>query len=70
MNKWCPLRASGMVPCWKERCAWYLVHNKQCAIPLYASNLKGIHDILKVVAKGPVKLTRQVARRDSKYTGG
>jgi len=26
--------------CWKEKCAWYLVHSKQCCIPLIASRLE------------------------------
>lgn len=38
MTRLCPLKA--MAPCWKERCAWYSVRNKQCAIPLIASQLK------------------------------
>lgn len=38
MNKDCPLRP--MYNCQKEGCAWYLVHNKQCAIPLIASELQ------------------------------
>jgi len=64
MNKECPI-ARQRPKCIKEKCAWYLVQSKQCAIPLYASNLKGIHEILKAVAKGPVKLTRQVEKSDS-----
>jgi len=26
--------------CCKEKCAWYLVHSKQCAIPLIVSELQ------------------------------
>ena len=39
MNKWCPLTTT-FAPCVKEKCAWYLVHSKQCAIPLIASELQ------------------------------
>lgn len=38
MNKDCPLRP--MYNCYKEKCAWYLVQSKQCAIPLIASRLE------------------------------
>ena len=38
MTRMCPLKA--MAPCWKEKCAWYLVRSKQCAIPLIANSLK------------------------------
>ncbi|MFH1327290.1 MAG: hypothetical protein ABIH76_00320 [Candidatus Bathyarchaeota archaeon] len=36
-KKECPLQHLG---CLKEKCAWYLVHSKQCAIPLIASKLQ------------------------------
>lgn len=39
-RKQCPLKA--MAPCWKEKCAWYLVQSKQCAVPLIASSLASI----------------------------
>jgi len=37
MNKYCPMKG---IPCTHEKCAWYLVHSKQCAIPLIASQLQ------------------------------
>lgn len=40
-KKQCPLKAMGS-PCSKENCAWYLVHSKQCAVPLIASALKNM----------------------------
>jgi len=43
-RKECPLKA--MAPCWKEKCAWYLVKSKQCAIPLMASKLTDQKDFL------------------------
>ncbi|MFH1327932.1 MAG: hypothetical protein ABIH76_03665 [Candidatus Bathyarchaeota archaeon] len=40
MIRLCPLKA--MAPCWKEKCAWYLVHSKQCCLPLIASEIQKI----------------------------
>ena len=45
----CPLKQ--MAPCWKEKCAWYLVKSKQCCIPLMASTMKDFMRILNVGLK-------------------
>ena len=47
MNKFCPLRAAFAIACCKEKCAWYLVHSKQCAIPLIASRLSDVAKIIQ-----------------------
>lgn len=39
-TKECPFRPKA--PCTKQKCAWYLVHSKQCAIPLLASEFQKI----------------------------
>ena len=43
----CPLKQ--MAPCWKEKCAWYLVKSKQCCIPLIASELQRFRQVEKAI---------------------
>jgi len=49
MNKECPI-ARQLPKCIKEKCTWYLVHSKQCAIPLIASELANTRKLHKALA--------------------
>ena len=40
MSKECPLKKGPYDKCSKEKCAWYLVKSKQCAVPLIASEIQ------------------------------
>lgn len=54
-TKECPLMPRA--PCTKEKCAWYLVHSKQCAIPLIASQIQRL--AANVIYKGDAKKVKR-----------
>jgi len=57
-RKQCPLRhMAPMATCCKEKCAWYLVYSKQCAIPLLASQMQRL--TAEATYKADAKMVRK-----------
>jgi len=44
-KRMCPMNQH--YDCGKEKCAWYLVHSKQCGVPLLASTFKKFIEVLE-----------------------